>query len=147
MLAACGAAQNNVHDVPAPAAADAGAQSGDLPDPADRCPVIPTGCPGSEDVDGCPDVSLTLGSPCELAGRNADTLADVAREMKREKRLTALRIVASEQDCAAQVKKRLVDAGVAASRIETRVTSRRAASQDLYFEVTAWDGKRCSDGG
>lgn len=119
------------------------AETGDVPDPADRCTAIPRGCPGLADEDGCPDVSLTLGPRCDLSGRNADTLHEIAEDMKKEKRLSTLGIVASDGECAALVTQKLVEAGVAASRVQSRLTRARGLDLDVYFEVIAWEGKRC----
>ncbi len=118
-------------------------ESGDLPDPNDRCPTIANGCPGSEDTDGCPDVELALGPQCVFDPRTQATLRDIAAEMKKEKRLTTLTVVVSDKDCAALVTKRLVEAGVSAGRIESRITSPHGLDIDATFEVAAWEGKRC----
>jgi hypothetical protein len=142
MIVACGGAQTRPAS-PLPATTE----GGDIPDVAERCPPIPAGCPGSGDQDGCPDLSLSLGPRCELAGRNADLLREVADAMKKDRRLTVVSIVATEKECAAQVKKRLADAGVDAARVDSRLTHPHGLELDIYFEVTAWDGKQCRDGG
>jgi len=142
MLVACGAAQTPQSSPPSRIV-----ESADVPDPADRCLAIPTGCPGSDDVDGCPDLSLSLGDHCELSERDARSFREVSDEMKKERRITSFSIVGSDAQCSEELKKWLIAAGVDGARVSTRVTSARAMTRDVYFEVTAWDGKRCSDGG
>ena len=131
-LAAC-------HPRPAapPGAAESSAQC--LPDPNDRCPVLPGGCPGVYDPDGCPEVVLHYTQDCQLAADEAGTLASIARSMKEHGSLTVLAIRAGNPKCASVVRGAIAGAGVDPGRLETKI----GPDHSVSFEVAAWDGTRC----
>ena len=111
-----------------------------LADPDDRCPVLPEGCPGVSDPDGCPEVVLHCTEACHLAAGEAGTLAAMARYMKEHGRLTVLAIKAGNPECANVVRGAIAGAGIDPGRLETRIGPGESA---ISFAVAAWDGARC----
>jgi hypothetical protein len=133
---ACGGSSTKPATSPAPV----GSSSGDVPAESDKCLDIPTGCPGTADEDGCPDVGLEIGPDCNVGIKDGKTLARMAKEMQKETRLTRLRLVTSNKECAGAVATKLVAGGVAVERLETKVIP---GNHYFYFEVASWDGKQC----
>jgi hypothetical protein len=120
-----------------------------LPDPKDRCTAFSEGCPELDaDTDGCPVVHVELTSACQPREPTLRALAGVARDIHDKTRLTTLRIVAHLKGCGEFVRQALVREGVDARKLELVVVPQNASSpSDVGFEVAAWDGASCKQGG
>ena len=109
----------------------------------DKCPLIPHGCPGNADEDGCPDPMYAVGDACTVSADVVNRLADAAEEMKNEKDLTRMRIIAPSLTCANIFRAHLEARGVEDHRFTMGVDENRSS---VSFEVDAWKEKDCRTG-
>lgn len=109
-----------------------------------KCPLVPHGCPGSSDEDGCPDPLFAVGESCTITAEIASTLASTAEEMLNEKDLSRMRIVAPTMTCANSFRAHLEQQGVPDHRLTMTVAEDRST---VSFEVDAWKELDCKSGG
>ncbi len=117
------------------------ADTGDLPDPKDRCPEIPDGCAATREDDGCPEVVLQLGADCRIDPPSARTLTSIANGLNADPAMTAITIVSGKAQCLDVVLRALRANGVPAERLETAMV--RSVGSTVRFHVAAWKGLRC----
>jgi len=110
----------------------------------DKCPLVPHGCPGGADEDGCPDPIFEVGDGCTVTAQTVTLLADAAEEMKNEKDLTRMRIVAPTMTCANIFRAHLEARGIEDHRFTMGVDPNRST---VSFEVDAWKELDCKTGG
>jgi hypothetical protein len=112
--------------------------------PNDKCTVIPHGCPGGVDEDGCPDPMFEVGDACTITAQTAANLATAANELNDEKDLSRMRIIAPTMTCANIFRAHLEQHGVADYRLTMGVDENRST---VSFEVDAWKEVDCKTGG
>jgi hypothetical protein len=108
-----------------------------------KCPLLPHGCPGGPDEDGCPDPLYQVGDACTVTAKTVQDLASTAEEMNNEKDLSRLRIVAPTMECANIFRAHLEQNGVADHRISMAVADNTSA---VSFQVDAWKEVDCRTG-
>lgn len=109
----------------------------------DKCPLVPHGCPGGADEDGCPDPMFEVGDACTLTAKTVQDLASAAEEMNNDKDLSRLRIVAPTMVCANIVRAHLEQHNVAGHRITMAVAPNTSL---VSFQVDAWKEVDCRTG-
>lgn len=108
-----------------------------------KCPLVPHGCPGGVDEDGCPDPIFEVGDACTLTAKTVQDFASAAEEMNNDKDLTRLRIVAPTMVCANIVRAHLEQHNVADHRITMAVSPNTSV---VAFQVDAWKEVDCHSG-
>jgi hypothetical protein len=108
-----------------------------------KCPLVPKGCPGGADEDGCPDPLFQVGESCTVSAQTVADLAHAADEMLNEKDLSRLRIVAPTMTCANIFRAHLEQGGVPDYRLTMGVDETRST---VSFEVDAWKQLDCKTG-
>lgn len=108
-----------------------------------KCALVPHGCPGGVDEDGCPDPVFQVSDECAVTAQTVTDLGDAAEDMKNEKDLTRLRITAPTMTCANIFRAHLEAHGVDDHRITMAVDTNRSG---VSFSVDAWKEQDCRTG-
>lgn len=109
----------------------------------DKCGVLPRGCPGGPEENGCPDTIIEVGDSCAVTAKGVEDLQRAADEMLNDKDLTRLTIIAPSMTCANIVRAHFEQRSVPEWRLHVAEQANRTF---ISFAVDAWKEKSCRDG-
>lgn len=114
-----------------------------ISDKKEKCPVLPRGCPGGAEDNGCPDTMIPVGDSCAINAKGVADLSLAAQEMLNDRDVTRITIVAPTIICANITRAHFEAHGVPAWRLNVAEAENRTF---ISFQVWAWKEKACHDG-